>query len=332
MLIRTVPILFILSALSSAWAAQSELVMITGEVIRGEILSETDEILILQRQIEVKGKSMTTKMSYIKGKIAKITRDLPEEKNPITEYQAAVKRTEDNLAGHLSMIVWCREHKMDPWAVDHINKALAKSAGNEEALKHAAQLGCLEIDGQWMLEKDFAEATGTDADEKNRKAAGREKTKTVVVANQAIKAYEDAQKKLDTATIRSKTIESEVLQAKSDVRTADSDISRAEMDEKNARDDLARNKEGQITAKDNHNDNSMRFYQTNINDANKRIDRALQERKTSQRLKAEAEKKLAALERERPLIEKTLLTVGRDIDALRKAAEDAKLERAAANP
>ncbi len=322
--------LLLIAMTVSAWAAQSELVLASGEVVRGEILSETDEVLVVSRVIESKNQEKTIKVTYLKSKIAKITRNIPETSDPAAEYAKRSAAAEDTPEGHLKLVRWCREQKLDREAAEQVNLVLARQPASAEALKHAAELGCVEVDGQWILQSDLDVATGEADESARRKTAARERTNTIVKANQANQAFLEASKRLEKANTRLATLPDAISDARNAVSAGSSDASQAEQNETWARQQSQRATASLNDASRARQEESMKYYREQVAEADRSIQKAQQNRKAALGKQRQAEKQLAALESELAACTKTVDGLQRDIDQLRVTADDAVAQREAA--
>ena len=320
-------ILLLVAALTHAWAAQSELVLATGEVIRGEIVSETDEVVVITRQIETKTKSITVKNTYLKAKIAKITRDMPEEVDHAGDYVKKAAAAENTAAAHLALLAWCRERKLVPQAVKQINLVLALAPSSAPALKHAAELGCVEVDGRWMLQSELEASTGETEEVADRKTAARDRTKAIVQANQAKKAHLDAVARLEKAEARLLVLPDAISEAKNEVQAAIGSATYAGYEETAARESAKRNQDELNDAKRQSQEESMKFYRQQLGESERRVLQAQAERKAAQVKQRAAEKQVLALENEKVACTKTVATLSADMERLRVAADDAVIQR-----
>ena len=313
---RTAAILILSLSLSCGWAAQSELVLASGEVVRGEIVSETEEVLVLARAVETRNKTMTVKQTYLKSKIAKITRELPTAVDLPAEYLRKAEAAESTVEAHVALLAWCRANKLVPQAVNEINQILARDATSAVALKAAAELECVEVDGRWILQSDLEATSGQAEEAKERKAAARERTKSIVQANQAKKAHQDAVARLAKVEARQALLPQLIIDARGAAENAAWQAKVAADDEARAREAGDRAQDGLNDARRNSYEESMRFYRQELAEADRRVQKAQAARKAALEKQRAAEKQVKALEAETATCAKTITATQAELDRL----------------
>ncbi len=137
-------------------AQQVELHLRTGAVVKGDLISEdNDKVVVKSTAIGKSGKAMSMTMPYKRADIAEVI----TLADPETVYQtksAAAKTADDFLA----LAQWCREQGMVDQAVEHAKKSLALDATQESAKTLLGDLGWVMVDGKWLKEADALAAQG----------------------------------------------------------------------------------------------------------------------------------------------------------------------------
>jgi hypothetical protein len=156
----------------------TELTLVGGEVVSGELVKHDDKIVVIKRTFKNKaGNDLTADITYQRDKIAKMV-----EKKPGDEYSLRSAKLEKTPAGHVELARWCLENHLEDKAHDHAKAALAIDKDHAEARALLESEHYVEIDGAWLSEAELMEKKGlvkigdklmtkTEAEEYKRKNA-----------------------------------------------------------------------------------------------------------------------------------------------------------------
>jgi hypothetical protein len=138
-------------------ADQVELHLRTGAVVKGELVSEdADKVVVKSTTMAKSGKAMTMTMSYRRDDIAQVV-PLEDPEDVFKAKRLAARSGAD----HAALAAWCREQGMTDRAVEHAERAVALDATQDGAVKLLADLGWVkDADGKWAKEADVLAAEG----------------------------------------------------------------------------------------------------------------------------------------------------------------------------
>lgn len=156
---RRIPLLAILALTSVATltaAQQVELKLRTGAVVKGDLVSEdNDKVVVKTTAVGKSGKAMSMTMPYKRADIAEVIMLADAESVYRTKSAAAT-----TAADFLALAQWCREQNMVDQAVEHAKKSVALDATQQSAVALLGELGWMQVDGKWVKEAEALAAQG----------------------------------------------------------------------------------------------------------------------------------------------------------------------------
>lgn len=136
-------------------AQQVEVHLRSGQVVKGEVVSEDDAQITVKTVSVSKNGIMAMSLGYKRADIADIVR-LPD---PEQEYSR--RNTEaTSAAEHASLAQWCRDQAMAERALEHAQKALALDPAQASALTLMNDLGWVLVDKKWVKESEWLASQG----------------------------------------------------------------------------------------------------------------------------------------------------------------------------
>ena len=133
-----------------AAAQQVEFHLNSGQVVKGELVEQTDSLVRVKSAIATKSGSMSVTMAYKREDIASlVTLDDPEV------IYAKRAKTAASADDHAALADWCREQALTDHAVDQARLALAQNPGQPAAKALLTSLGWILADGAWVKESDW---------------------------------------------------------------------------------------------------------------------------------------------------------------------------------
>jgi hypothetical protein len=159
MMLRLLSITLLTLACLFASETESDILLSTGEVVRGEIVAETDSSISLRRHVELKGKRVAMTSLHHRKDIVKIMA-VKAEKTLMQRYEELCAKSGPGYEGRVAILEFCKANKLMPQAVTHANEALAVKPQDPVVLAFLAEEKCIEVDGTWMREEDVLALEG----------------------------------------------------------------------------------------------------------------------------------------------------------------------------
>jgi DNA repair exonuclease SbcCD ATPase subunit len=191
----------LLAAIACAPAVETELRLTTGEVVRGEVTSQTDTEVALKRAVPGKdGVPIFITVRYPRGQIAAIT----EVSTAADEYPAQAKAAATTADGQAALARWCVAHQLRTEAITHAKRALALDQTHTLARQAMADLGLVEREGEWLdqdeaLKRQGLERVGDKIMSVAAAKAHRDLGQATFARNQAEAAAREATRKSELA-------------------------------------------------------------------------------------------------------------------------------------
>jgi hypothetical protein len=295
---------------AGALVAEEEVHLASGEVVVGELLTETSTSLEVRRTVLIKHTAVPATVTIAKDQITR------REKVPsfAAQYAARAKTTMDTLEGHLALARWSIDHCLVKEAAANAQRADDLDSDNPLVLKVFSDLGYIKEKDAWVREDEYLARTGlVDYQGKIMTPAEAEKAKAIFAANQehddATQAIKDDQFYLAHGDEKVKELSDKLDKDKADQAKAKGDATaakaRIDADNKKAA-DLA-NQPQQPGGNNNGNGYGNRrngqAAQTpaqqvakDLADASAAYDKANDDQKAADRLVASETKKLAQLQ------------------------------------
>lgn len=149
----------LLAAVAFVPAVETELRLTNGEVVRGEVVSQTDAEVALKRAVPGKdGVPMFITVRYPRGQIAEIK----EVTTAADEYPARVKAAATNADGQAALARWCATNQLRTEALTHAKRALALDQTHPLARQVMADLGLVEREGEWLDQDEALKRQGLE--------------------------------------------------------------------------------------------------------------------------------------------------------------------------
>jgi chromosome segregation ATPase len=128
----------------------------SGQVARGELVSQDDDKIVVQSSSTSKsGKTMTITLTYKRADIA----SLVKLDDPLETYR--VRTAAATTAGdHAKLAAWCTDMGMGAQALEQAERAVDLDPGQEACVKLALDAGWVRSDGTWVKEADLLAAGG----------------------------------------------------------------------------------------------------------------------------------------------------------------------------
>lgn len=161
--------------------AEEEIHLASGDVVVGELLSESPTSLDVRRQVLIKHNAATATVTIPKDQITYRTKVA----SFATQYQARAKTTPDTLEGHMALARWSIEHCLVAEAALNAKRADDLDSDNPLVVKLFRDLGYIQEKDAWVREDEYLARTGmVDYMGKIMTPAQAEKAKAVFAATQ----------------------------------------------------------------------------------------------------------------------------------------------------
>lgn len=323
-----VSVLALATALPLAAAQQVELHLRTGAVVKGELVSEdNDKVVVKSTTVGKSGKAMSMSMPYKRADIAELIPLADAE----TVYQTKMKAA-TTASDFLALAQWCREQSMNDQAVEHAKKSVALDAKQDAARALLGELGWVEVEGKWMKEADALAAQGkvrfqgkimTLAEAEalktstQKQAAADDKAGTVAAIDRQLEDLQKRSAQTDASLAKANSdlaaaqgLAQKVVSAKAAVDSAQQDIDRLR-----AKNNSNQNGAGHATGEQFGAANMTQFT-NQLENAKKQLAEAQRESGNAEALLAKAKSKVASLTDEKKAQDKKR----EDLTAKRAAA------------
>jgi DNA repair exonuclease SbcCD ATPase subunit len=155
--------------------AEEEFQLVSGDVIVGTVVRETEKEVEISQQVLVDNRPAQSSFVVEKSQIVKRV-TVP---SLLEQYQERVGKVEDTVDGQCVLAAWCWEHGLVDQAEAHALKAESLNGKDPKVAALFAQLGCVKDQGQWIRQADGSVVTdkAAAADEEKRKAQAKELAK-----------------------------------------------------------------------------------------------------------------------------------------------------------
>ena len=161
--------------------AEEEVHLASGEVVVGELVSETTTTLEVRRQVLIRHTAVAANVTIPKDQITR------REKVPSfhDQYLARAKNAPDTLEGHLALARWSIDHCLVKEAAQNAQRADDIDSDNPLVLKVFSDLGYIKEKDTWVREDEYLARTGlVDYQGKIMTPAEAEKAKAIYAATQ----------------------------------------------------------------------------------------------------------------------------------------------------
>ena len=182
-------LLFVAALLRLTAAEQVELTLEDGRVVRGTVVEETADKVVVESRMAGRKSDMMVRQTVT---VAQITTRRTIA-SPIAEYPRLAGEAGNTAAAQLGLADWCRANGLAEQALTHGKRCLELDPANERGRLLMATLGYHQHEGAWLPEADYLAKTG--------KVRYQDKVVTVeeAAALQAADAAEAEKRKADQA-------------------------------------------------------------------------------------------------------------------------------------
>jgi hypothetical protein len=144
------------SAAHPALMAEEEILLVSGERVSGEVISENGSSLELRRLVLVKHNAVQATVTIAKDQITH------REKVPsaAAQYLARAKDTPDTLEGHVALARWSISHCLVKEAADNAKRADDIDSDNLLVTRLFKDLGYVKEKDAWVREDEYLAANG----------------------------------------------------------------------------------------------------------------------------------------------------------------------------
>jgi hypothetical protein len=292
-----------------ALLAEEEVHLASGEVVTGEIITETATTLEIRRQLLIKHNAVVATVNIAKDQITR------REKVPsfADQYKTRQKTTTDTLEGHIALARWSADHCLVKEAAENAQRADDIDSDNPLVNKLFGDLGYVKIKDKWVREDEYLAKNGlVDYQGKIMTPAEADKAKAIYLANQehddATQAIKDDQFYLAHGDEKVKELSDKLEKEKGEASKAKGDVTAAK-----ARIDADTKKQADLAnqpAPQNGNNNGGGYGNRRNNqqvtpaqqiakdlaDATTAFDKATEDQRTADRLVSSDQRKLTALQ------------------------------------
>jgi hypothetical protein len=301
--------------LAPAACAEEELHLASGEVVTGELITETATTIEIRRQVLIKHNAVAASVTIDKDQITR------REKvaSFADQYKARQKTSPDTLEGHIALARWSADHCLVAEAAQNAQRADDLDSDNPLVSRLFNELGYVKIKDQFVREDEYLAKNGlVDYQGKIMTPAEAEKAKAIYLANQehddATQAIKDDQFYLAHGDEKVKELTDKLEKEKGDASKAKGDVTaaKARIDADNKRQADLDAQQQQQAANGNNNGNGNGGYNNRRNqqqqltpaqqiakdlaDANTALSKATDDQRTADRLVASDQRKLATLQ------------------------------------
>jgi hypothetical protein len=168
-------------ATPSAAMAEEEILLVSGERVTGEVITEGGTTLEVRRLVLVKHNAVAATVTIAKDQITH------REKVPSAaiQYQARAKDTPDTLEGHVALARWSISHCLVKEAADNAKRADDIDSDNPLVIRLYKDLGYIKAKDAWVREDEYLAANGlVDYQGRIMTPAEAEKAKAIYAATQ----------------------------------------------------------------------------------------------------------------------------------------------------
>lgn len=319
----------------SAATAPMDIFLTNGETVRGVIVSETEEVVVVERSVPGRNGSIIAKMTYLRSRIIKMV-PAPIEEDPTFAYLKRAKGAPDTPEAHLDLARFCVDRKLVSEAVAHLDKVVKARPHDPSALRLLAELGAMEVDGTWIAEKDFLaqqdlSREGGKVVATEEKGQGRERANAIIIANRLEARLAAHHKEIDKAKERIAVIPGAQREARSTASLAETQAQQARANEQRERDRIIELSRNIDDAARYYSQDNQRLWRTERQAAERRIHEYQRQNTEALARKATAERELTKLEREWAEVRPRLAKLEVELPALAEETATAVAARTAAN-
>jgi hypothetical protein len=253
-------------------AATVEVRVTSGDLITGEVITETATTLELKRLVLIKHKPVETSITLTKSTIT-ARKEVP----PLTaQYETRRSTVQSTLLGQCALARWCLDRALTEQSLVHTRQAEQIDRFSPIVAKLYADLGYIKIDDAWVVESEHLASTG------KVKVGDTVMTKeeAAVAKEQTLKASANAsiEQKIRDAEWVIKTSERKLEEATERRDKAKEELAKAEADGKgaaNRKEQIAKRQEARAgRPQNNRNQNQEREDQASLQAANAEASRA----------------------------------------------------------
>jgi len=208
--------------------AEEEVHLASGEVVTGELITETATTLQIRRQLLIKHNAVAATVNIDKDQITR------REKVPsfAEQYKTRQKATPDTLEGHIALARWSADHCLIAEAAQNAQRADDIDSDNPLVNKLFGDLGYVKIKDQWVREDEYLAKNGlVDYQGKIMTPAEADKAKAIFLANQehddATQAIKDDQFYMAHGDEKVKELTDKLEKEKADAAKAKGDVTAA---------------------------------------------------------------------------------------------------------
>jgi hypothetical protein len=294
--------------------AEEEVHLASGEVVTGELITETATTLEIRRQVLIKHNAVVATVNIAKDQITR------REKvaSFADQYKTRQKSTPDTLEGHIALARWSADHCLIKEAAQNAQRADDIDSDNILVNKLFGDLGYVKIKDEWVREDEYLAKNGlVDYQGKIMTPAEADKAKAIYLANQehddATQAIKDDQFYMAHGDEKVKELTDKLEKEKGDASKAKGDVTaaKARIDADNKKQaDLANQPQ---TGNGNGNNNGGGGYGNRRNnqqqqvtpaqqiakdlaDATAALEKATEEQRSADRLVSSDQRKLTTLQ------------------------------------
>ncbi len=300
--------------LTPALMAEEEVHLASGEVVTGELITETSTALEIRRQVLIKHNAVSATVNIAKDQITR------REKVPAfsEQYKTRQKSTPDTLEGHIALARWSADHCLIAEAAQNAQRADDIDSDNPLVNKLFGDLGYVKIKEQWVREDEYLAKNGlVDYQGKIMTPAEAEKAKAIYLANQehddATQAIKDDQFYMAHGDEKVKELSDKLEKEKADASKAKGEVTaaKARIDADNKRQADLANQQANANGNGNGNNNGGGYGNRRNNqqqatpaqqvakdlaDATAAFEKATEDQHSADRLVASDQRKLTALQ------------------------------------
>lgn len=172
--------------------AEEEILLVSGERVTGEVVTEGGTTLELRRLVLVKHNAVSATVTIAKDQIT----HREKVPSPAAQYQARAKDSPDTVEGHIALARWSINHCLVKEAADNARRADDLDSDNPLVIHLFKDLGYINEKDKWVREDEYLAANGlVDYMGKIMTPAEAEKAKAIYADTQehdaAVQAVKD---------------------------------------------------------------------------------------------------------------------------------------------
>ncbi len=169
------------TASPTAAMAEEEILLVSGERVTGEVVTEGGSTLEIRRLVLVKHNAVSATVTIAKDQIT----HREKVPSPAVQYQARAKDTPDTLEGHVALARWSISHCLVKEAADNAKRADDIDSDNPLVTRLFKDLGYIKAKDVWVREDEYLAANGlVDYMGRIMTPAEAEKAKAIYAATQ----------------------------------------------------------------------------------------------------------------------------------------------------